>query len=164
MTVMRCDMVTVFVLRRGGTGPEFLQLHRAPDPAGKRLGVGLWQPIMGAIEAGETAPDAARRELREEVGLDISSDLCVNWWSINRVRPFYCAARDAVVLSPAFAVEVTATWTPRLNDEHDAHRWVALGDVRDKFMWPDQIDACAEVAEFLLRPGSTAEAALRLPR
>lgn len=164
MTTLRCDMVTVLVLRRNSPEPEFLQLRRAPDPTGRRLGVGLWQPVMGAIEPGETAPHAASRELCEEIGLDVTSDQCVNWWSINRVRPFYCSARDAVFLGPAFAAEVSLAWSPRLNEEHDAFRWVAHRDVRNTFMWPDQIDACDEIVDFLLRPGSTAEAALRLPR
>src|SRR6476646_8618977 len=40
---------------------EFLLLNGPRDPS-------LWQPVNGAVEAGETLLDAALREVREEAG------------------------------------------------------------------------------------------------
>jgi len=45
----------VLLVRRGPT---------VPSP-------GYWAPVAGSVEAGETEADAVRREVREEVGLDV---------------------------------------------------------------------------------------------
>lgn len=159
MTDIRTDMVTVFVFRRGAGRVEFLQLRRVTEPAR-----GTWQPILGATRPGESAVRAATRELREEVGLDAASPACLGFWSLDRVRPFYLHDRDRVMLSPTFAVEAGATWTPGLNAEHDASRWVPSADAGEAFTWPGHAESCREIAETLLRPGSVCEPMLRVPR
>src|SRR6266568_716864 len=70
------DFAPIFARRRGGTvrlpqevmivvrrGSEFLILHRAP-----RFDA-YWHVVAGAVEAGESSPEAAARELLEETGL-----------------------------------------------------------------------------------------------
>ena len=61
----RYDRIQCYVIRLGGEGHEFLQLRRT---AGDFMG-GTWQSIYGGILAGETAWQAAARELKEETGL-----------------------------------------------------------------------------------------------
>lgn len=61
---IRCSMVSVVVLRGAGDATRVLLLQRA----GKYLH-GVWSYVAGHIEAGETAAQAARRELAEETGL-----------------------------------------------------------------------------------------------
>src|SRR6476660_9051826 len=53
--------VAIFVTRRSGS--EVLILHRSPRQGG------YWHVVAGGVEAGETAIEAADRELREETGL-----------------------------------------------------------------------------------------------
>jgi 8-oxo-dGTP diphosphatase len=60
--------VAVFVTRRHGR--EVLLLLRVPS------GGGYWHVVAGAIEAGETPQDAAKRELWEETGLLAQLELC----------------------------------------------------------------------------------------
>ncbi|KAF0245518.1 MAG: mutator MutT [Planctomycetota bacterium] len=54
----------IAVVRRGG------KILIAKRPAGKHL-AGYWEFPGGAVEPGETAEEAVKRELREETGLEI---------------------------------------------------------------------------------------------
>jgi 8-oxo-dGTP pyrophosphatase MutT (NUDIX family) len=53
--------IAVFVTRKGGY--EVLVLHRSVEQGG------YWHVVAGGVERGETAPEAAERELEEETGL-----------------------------------------------------------------------------------------------
>jgi len=75
-------------------------------------------------------------------------------WAMEQVHPFFIAELDAIVMSPRFAVEVSGDWSPRLNDEHKAHRWVSAREIESAFMWPGQIAACREIIDRLLPEGS----------
>ncbi|MEL7472673.1 MAG: NUDIX domain-containing protein [Planctomycetota bacterium] len=153
---IQSNYVDVYVLRRARPDAfEFLQLRRTAQ----RLH-GTWQTVMGRIEQGETATDAAWRELGEETGLVRAA--CLGAWSLDGVHPFFIAERDTVYLMPRFAIEAPIDWRPMLNDEHDAHRWVTLAEVGSHFMWPSQLAAIREITESLLRPGSLSEPHLRL--
>jgi 8-oxo-dGTP diphosphatase len=75
----------VCFIRAGGDAPAWLLLHRrrAPD-------LGRWNAPGGAIEAGEEPVEAARREVREETGLDLPlgrlrerARLTLNGWDGN---------------------------------------------------------------------------------
>jgi 8-oxo-dGTP pyrophosphatase MutT (NUDIX family) len=149
---IRSDIVDVYIFRICDGGVvEFLQLRRTRDPMR-----GAWHPVMGHMQAGESAIDCARREVGEEVGLDARAPEALGSWQLEQVRPFFLAEADAIVLSPRLALRVTADWTPRLNDEHDAARWVAIDRVDESFCWPGQRECCREiVAEIVERDGYT---------
>lgn len=140
---IRTDIVDVYVFRAQGDADavEFLQLRRTRPPM-----LADWHPVMGHTRAGETALDCALRELQEEVGLDARSDAALGLWQLEQVRPYFLVEQDAIVLSPRFAARVGDDWTPRLDDEHDAHRWVPMRDVDTRFRWPGQRGCCREIA------------------
>jgi 8-oxo-dGTP pyrophosphatase MutT (NUDIX family) len=101
----------VAVWRRSEIGVEWLVLHRshfAPDFAGDWA----WGPPGGECRQGEPAADCARRELREETGVDAP-----------------CAATDCGRADFAmFGCEVDGTMEIRLSPEHDAYRWLPLDE------------------------------------
>lgn len=113
-----------------------------------------WQPVMGHVEAGETAAACALRELEEEVGLRGDDPALLGLWALEQVHPYYIAELDSVILSPRFAAEVGPGWRPRLNPEHSADRWVSAADAEAMFLWPGQVAAVREITGWLLRPGS----------
>jgi len=149
---VRTDIVDCYVFRRvaGAAGPgsvELLQLRRTARPL-----AGTWQPVMGHVEAGESAAQCVRRELEEEVGLVRADGAIRGAWALEQVHPFFLPELDCVVMSPRFAVEVGASWEPRLNEEHGAARWVHSADAGLMFLWPGQRAAIAELLSLLREP------------
>ena len=57
--------ISVTVIRAGAMGREVLVLRRSPERGG------FWQLVTGRVEPGESAAEAARRELGEETGADV---------------------------------------------------------------------------------------------
>lgn len=151
---LRTDVIDVYVLRRA-PAPQILQLRRARAPF-----IGAWHPVMGHVEPGETAVNAARRELAEEVALR-RTDI-INLYQLEQTYPFFIAERDEIHLSPRFVAEVTPGFRPTLNHEHDAYRWIELADAQSLFLWPGQRHAAREI-ETAIIPGGDTAAALRLP-
>ena len=146
------DIVDVYVFARREGGVEVLQLRRAGEPMR-----GTWQPVMGRVEADERAEACVLRELAEEVGLGEGDPALLGLWRLERVHPYYMASRDAIVLSPRFAAEVDPAWSPVLNDEHDASRWVALEAIDQAFLWAGQRASIREMVDSILTPGSLRE-------
>lgn len=155
---VRADIVEVFVFRRGAGGSvEVLQLRRCEADS---AAPGTWQPVMGHAEAGETAVAAMKRELREETGLEAAS--CLGLWQLEEVHPYFLASSNAVILSPRFAAEAPPRWEPAPGREHDAHRWIAVEQAEEAFLWPGQRAAIREIRRDILNPASPASALLRV--
>jgi 8-oxo-dGTP pyrophosphatase MutT (NUDIX family) len=160
MPTFRTDIIDLYILRRGvAVGWEVLQLRRTEPPL-----AGSWQPVMGHIHAHERATAAMAREAREELGLDLPTSAAVlGLWQLEQTFPFFIAELDAIIASPRFLAVVDRTWTPTLNNEHSAHRWVDLAAADSHFTWPGQLHALAEIHRILL-PGSLQGQNLRLDR
>jgi 8-oxo-dGTP pyrophosphatase MutT (NUDIX family) len=111
--VNRVDVVAAIIERDG----RFLVGKRSPH---KKSAPGVWQAIVGRIEADESERDAVVREVLEETGLRVEplEKVCecdnragtarIHWWAVK--------ARDD---APA-----------RRNDEHSELRWVTIDEMR----------------------------------
>jgi dATP pyrophosphohydrolase len=152
MPAVDSDMIDVYPFRRGETGVDFLLLKRAPAIW---LG-GTWQAVHGKIETGETAPQAALRELREETGLRP-----LGFWQLEFVNTFYVAKQDRILMCACFAAEVAADAVVRLSDEHTDYRWEPYEQALRSYMWPGQRRAIREIMEEIVTPG-LAEPHLRI--
>ena len=146
-------VIDVYPFRRTPAGPQFLLLKRNPNI---RLG-GTWQAVHGKIEPGETATQAALRELREETGLKPRA-----FWQIDSVNTFYLADRDRVLMCPGFAADIDPETDVVLSGEHTDSRWADVEETLQTLMWPGQRRAVREILEEIITP-SAAELFLRIP-
>lgn len=105
-------------------GDEIVLVQR-----GKQPGHGRWAPIGGHVEAGESDVDAARRETREETGLEVDLVGVVGEREI-----FDGEGRLAITLT-VFA----ARWIggePIAGDDAMAAVFVAIGDIERYDLMP----------------------------
>lgn len=142
MPKVASNFVDVWVRRGAGEATEFLLLRRA---AGRRL-PGLWLPVMGHVEAGESAVAAAVREMREETGLAPRT-----LHQLDGVHAFFLAATDTVELTPVFSATVEAGASVTLSAEHDASEWLPFERARRTVPWPGQRRCLDELMETIVR-------------
>jgi 8-oxo-dGTP pyrophosphatase MutT (NUDIX family) len=129
---MRADEAIVVVRR----DDEFLALLRRPSDGG------YWHLVSGSVEAGETPPQAAARELEEETGL-LAAVLDLEW-SFTYV-PLTETPRPPVRVE-SFLAEAPSGWEPELNAEHDEYRWCAAVDAEALLRWPEPRELVRRVA------------------
>ncbi|HEY4658889.1 MAG TPA: NUDIX domain-containing protein [Gemmatimonadaceae bacterium] len=144
MTDVRVGVVDVYVIRFRAKRARVLALRR-----GRRANTrspGSWETVHGTIEPGERPPDAARREVREETGLEPD-----RLYSLT-VNPFYLHRTGAVELAVAFAAVVPAG-PVTLGDEHDAYEWLSFTRAAGRFTWPREVEALGHIRK-LLRDGT----------
>ncbi len=75
---------------------------------------GHWALFGGSLDGDETPRIAVRREIREELALDVT-----DWRELWRVR-YYVPFRDAEVLHFIFAADVTDVWARHVLHEGQA--------------------------------------------
>lgn len=139
---MRVGVVDVYLICVATDPWQLLVLRRG---AGTRC-TGAWEGIHGRIEAGETPPQAAVREVSEETGLGVGRLYNVG------CQPFYLHKVDVVQMAVAFAGLVDSTPVPTLGPEHDEYAWLPYDDGIARIAWPRSRQALAEI-RVLLRGG-----------
>jgi dATP pyrophosphohydrolase len=120
------DAVAIAVLRtapesQAGADAVVLLLRRASGAF-----AGAWTFVMGGVEDGERATDAARRELIEETGLSATA-----LFTAGELDAFYDPVRDRIVHVPFFVAYLGPGDITVENDVHDEHRWVTFGQAAE---------------------------------
>jgi dATP pyrophosphohydrolase len=137
--------VSCFVVRTSAsTSHDFLQVLRV---RGKYMGE-TWQLVTGGIDDGETAWQAALRELKEETGL-----VPIEFYQVDVLNTFYLAQTDSISISPMFCAIVPADAQVQLNHEHTDFRWVPRVEMESRVMWPGERAALRELCCEILDNG-----------
>jgi 8-oxo-dGTP diphosphatase len=115
---------------RDGSG-RILVVRRARPPS-----EGLWSIPGGRVEPGETLAAAARREVREETGLDVDVQEILGHVDIPH--------GDLVYVVADFAATVSGNVPPlAAGDDASEARWVTAGELRDLCTTPQLIPTLA---------------------
>ena len=140
MTDILVKVVDAYVYRKAEDGLLFLILKRAET----KMYEHLWQGVAGKIEAGETAPLAAIRELDEETGLKPR-----HMFIADHISRFYEAHDDRINLVPVFGIEVDSD-DVTLSEEHCDYKWVTLNQALDHLVWLGQKQGIQVINEMVL--------------
>jgi 8-oxo-dGTP pyrophosphatase MutT (NUDIX family) len=104
--------------------------------------------VAGAIEPGENAPQAAKRELHEETGLEaaVFGGLEVTEWADAVTgkpveRPSSDDGSWIGMRATCFSVTAADDWEPTLDWEHDGHRWCSPTEAFQALRWPGTAQA-----------------------
>lgn len=128
MTQVKVRVVDCYVFRCTDEGIRFLLMKRNKN----KIYEHLWQGVAGKIEPGETAANAAIRELKEETGLSP-----LNMFVADHVSRFYEAHEDRINLVPVFGIEVNSDKVI-LSKEHVDFKWVTIDEGLKKLIWNGQ--------------------------
>jgi type II secretory ATPase GspE/PulE/Tfp pilus assembly ATPase PilB-like protein/8-oxo-dGTP pyrophosphatase MutT (NUDIX family) len=139
MTQIEVGTVDVFAIRPLAAGWRVLALQRAPNTRCPTA----WEPVHGHIEPGEEPADAARRELREEAGLEAAKLYIV------RVQPFYLRKLNAVELAIVFAAFVDEPAAVTIANEHRDFAWLTVDDALARYAFPAERASLREAVELL---------------
>ncbi len=104
-------------------GGEFLLLERRKPP-------GFWQSVTGSLEWGETADEAARRELVEETGITQGFLRNLQWTQVYDVLPSFGKTYAPGItrnLEHAFALKLHER-VPVTLSEHLQCRWLPAAE------------------------------------
>ena len=104
---------------------EFLLLERRRPP-------GFWQSVTGSLEWGESADDAARRELIEETGITQGFLRNLQWTQVFEILPSFgktYAPGITTNLEHAFALKLLERVPVTLSvKEHMQYRWASAAE------------------------------------
>ncbi len=101
----------------------------------KRSDSGLWGVPGGAVELGEVIEDAAKRETREEVGLEVGEMSLFGVFSGPELYYKYPNGDEVYNVS---IVYLSHDWHGKisLNDEHTEWRWVSANEIPEDLSPP----------------------------
>lgn len=111
--------IVAYVLKVKDGQSSYLLIRRS-----SKILNGNWQMVSGGIHTGETAWQAALREIKEETNL-----IPDRFYSADAVECFYEVSRDIVMIGPAFVAFIDTEQEVKLSPkEHDLYKWVSYDE------------------------------------
>jgi ADP-ribose pyrophosphatase YjhB (NUDIX family) len=119
-------MVTLFAIAFLCIGDTILLIRRS----GAGFGQGFYSMVGGKVEAGETALHAIKREVFEEVALDIPES------DFQLVHTFHRKGTESELIALCFKVDISHMPAPRNNepDKHDDMRFFKLSKLPENLL------------------------------
>lgn len=155
----RTDGAIDYAIFRRNDRPEEGSQQQCPKSEGLRcesLPDECWQGVAGGAEDGESAEQAALREMMEETGLRVDVPL-VALDTVASIPTYHFRDREAwgrdvyVVPERAFGAAIHHDAAIVLSREHSAYRWVAYGEAARLLRWDSNRTALWELNERLRR-------------
>jgi len=137
MPVERSAGAVVYRLERGE--PVYLLLH---------YGAGHWDFPKGKIEKGEEIPDTARREIREETGIEeIEFDSAFK----TTIKYFFRREGETVFKTVVFLLAKTAEKKVALSSEHTGYEWLPCEKAMERLTYKTARDVLVKADGFLAK-------------
>ena len=147
--VRQAVQVHVYLFRKGENGYEYGIFQRSDAPE-------CWQGICGGLEGEETLEEGARRETREEAGIEGEIPL-LRLESISYLPDFAFSSKaracwgKSVVVVPMYFFAAEWDGSVVLSGEHLDMRWLKYEEAYDLVSYLDQKTALYELHEKLMR-------------
>ncbi len=139
MENIKVRVIDAYVYRYVKNKLKFLILKRSKT----KIYEHLWQGVAGKIENGETASEAAIRELKEETGFTP-----YKMFVADHVSSFYESHFDRINLVPVFGIEVCSE-NVVLSEEHYAYKWLEFEKAYSRLTWNGQKKGLKIIYEML---------------
>ena len=139
MTSVVPGVVDVYVIRPLPEGWRVLAVRRAMDTRCP----GAWETVHGRIEGDERPEAAARREVKEETGLNLARLYNVT------VQPFYLHMLETIQLAVVFAAFIAEPAEVNLGAEHQEYAWLTVDEADARFVWPREREALRHIQQLL---------------
>lgn len=88
------------------------------------FGAGQWECVTGRVDQGEGFEHAVRREVREELGVEVTLDFIIGTTHFYRGEP----SPETELLGVLYVCGIEDRGAVVVSDEHDEHRWVSADD------------------------------------
>jgi 8-oxo-dGTP pyrophosphatase MutT (NUDIX family) len=127
---------------------KYLVLKRSAD---KDFAGGAWECPTGRVDQGEGFPDAVRREVYEELGVDVQIDFIVGTLHFYRGE----AKPENELVGVQYCCSLEDPGAIRMSWEHAEYRWISAQEAEDLFPeghWLGEVIRCAESIRALSPP------------
>jgi len=131
-------------LIRDPNSGKYLVLRRSAE---KDVGAGAWECVTGRVDQGEGFPKALRREVREELGVDVQVDFFL------RTEHFYRgeAIPENEMVGVLYCCSLEKPEAIQISWEHSEARWVTLAEATELLPEGHWLVKLIQRAEMLLR-------------
>ncbi|MCA0969301.1 NUDIX domain-containing protein [Halobacillus litoralis] len=138
---IRCTGVAAVLLKKSASGYQVLLLKRNTEVLRD-----VWCYVGGSIEEGETAWEAALREIEEETKITQLS-----LYSSNLFDQIYSPFENYIYIAPVFVGYVEELEEVTLNGEHSDFHWCSFDEAEDIVSLPGNGDVLRAVEKYFVQ-------------
>ena len=154
MDVGRFQCGIAALVHHPSTG-AYLLLRRASD---RDVGGGEWECVTGRVAQGEGFEAALRREVREELGVEVQIDFIIGTSRFYRGAPI----AENELLAVKYACTLDNRDALQVSPEHSDHRWLTANEVFS--LLPSEHWLCQAIRRAEMTRGNLAPALLETHR